>query len=442
MIPFVTLLILYEWSEASDLEEDLCRLAVASLDHFRLGFLVIHNKAEDDQDIENLKTVLECLSRHDVIAALEADIDGVGSKQRGLYFFMSDISHQCDSVDPRKHWLIPKSSCNLTSLELKLDSQLYLYGYDMSRDVFEVSEVYAFKAGPRQIRPVATVGVEQVKLMEINPSEGIWKRRSDLQGHELLAGIAEYDLFHFWDGTAYRGAAIDIFEILMDLMNCSYTLIPSLDGSYGSSKDGVHWNGLVGMLQRREIDASVAMLSFTINRIEVIDYNHFLYRDWMTLFTRKNRSQRTSLNLMAYADILTPLLWFLILITGLVLSIFLWIATRMDPTSRSCISASTSTFMLFVQRDSGHEYPSLTSRLVFVVAGLFSVMIFACYSGLLTSTMIFSSENLKLGTFADVLRLGFDIAIWPNTSLEDEFRTAPAGSVKRLLYETKIQVST
>ena len=52
----------------------------------------------------------------------------------------------------------------------------------------------------------------------------------------------------------------------------SYTVVPSSDGLWGAMLENGSYNGLVGMLQRNEIDIGLASFIFTSLRFEAIGY--------------------------------------------------------------------------------------------------------------------------------------------------------------------------
>ena len=54
---------------------------------------------------------------------------------------------------------------------------------------------------------------------------------------------------------------------------CRYHVTYSVDGGWGSLLENNSWTGVVGMLDRKEVDVSVTDLSITEARSQVIDYS-------------------------------------------------------------------------------------------------------------------------------------------------------------------------
>ena len=56
------------------------------------------------------------------------------------------------------------------------------------------------------------------------------------------------------DEFRMTGMFAEIFDNLQEIMNFSYTLTQPPDGQWGALKPDNTWNGMVGMLERNEID--------------------------------------------------------------------------------------------------------------------------------------------------------------------------------------------
>ena len=67
----------------------------------------------------------------------------------------------------------------------------------------------------------------------------------------------------------YSGLMPQLFKIIASNLNCSWNLIPSVDGMYGTKNADGSWNGLIGMLERGEVDLALADLSVTSDRSKV-----------------------------------------------------------------------------------------------------------------------------------------------------------------------------
>jgi hypothetical protein len=67
-----------------------------------------------------------------------------------------------------------------------------------------------------------------------------------------------------------------VFKIIALELNCSYSLSPSKDGFFGNPHDDGSWTGLIGELQRGELDFTISDLAVTFERAQV-RLRHHLY---------------------------------------------------------------------------------------------------------------------------------------------------------------------
>ncbi|KAK7489271.1 hypothetical protein BaRGS_00019523, partial [Batillaria attramentaria] len=101
-----------------------------------------------------------------------------------------------------------------------------------------------------------------------NPSHG-------LGGRTLKVALKEssYSLFRVSrDGEkVYQGVIMDILQELSMRLNFSYILLTPPDNSWGQKQADGQWDGLIGMLTRKEADMAVGPLTLTLERSSVAD---------------------------------------------------------------------------------------------------------------------------------------------------------------------------
>ncbi|KAL5020559.1 hypothetical protein ScPMuIL_003451 [Solemya velum] len=71
--------------------------------------------------------------------------------------------------------------------------------------------------------------------------------------------------------TWYSGLLMDVLEELATLNNFTYELVEAPDGEWGQEVNG-KWTGLVGQLERREVDILIASIAMKTSREEVMDF--------------------------------------------------------------------------------------------------------------------------------------------------------------------------
>ena len=161
-----------------------------------------------------------------------------------------------------------------------------------------------------------------------DPLVHIWNRRSNLTGVHLRAGYRLYEpnTILAADGRL-SGYFPDIFSILRGVMN--FTFSSEAGSSFGSAGPDGRFSGIVGMLQRREIDVNVGSQSFRFDRSLVNDLSVPLLTTYLGVFYRS--SDKYKLNTWEMLAIFEREAWMLLLalacLSALALCLVHWVQT-------------------------------------------------------------------------------------------------------------------
>ena len=65
------------------------------------------------------------------------------------------------------------------------------------------------------------------------------------------------------------GYFADVFHAIQRVYNFSYSLVPAQDGQWGAlQNDSYSFDGMIGQLQRREVDLSIGVVDATFVRFD------------------------------------------------------------------------------------------------------------------------------------------------------------------------------
>ena len=109
------------------------------------------------------------------------------------------------------------------------------------------------------------------------------------------------------------GYCVDLLEKLSDKdhMDFDYEIVPATKNLYGSKQGNGSWSGLVGDLISGNIDISVATLTMTTEREEVIDFvAPYFDQSGISILIRKKAPER---NMFKFMTVLRPEVWYGIL---------------------------------------------------------------------------------------------------------------------------------
>ncbi|CAC5406405.1 GRID1 [Mytilus coruscus] len=115
----------------------------------------------------------------------------------------------------------------------------------------------------------------------------------------LVSTIPSYP-FVILDNTTktYTGITMKLLKHLSDGLNFTYDLIGPPDGNWGAELDNGYWNGMVGQLQRKEVDMVATALTVLSQREIVMDFTHPYYYEFSSIIVKKpdpNEKQWTKL---------------------------------------------------------------------------------------------------------------------------------------------------
>ncbi|KAK7480358.1 hypothetical protein BaRGS_00028405 [Batillaria attramentaria] len=85
----------------------------------------------------------------------------------------------------------------------------------------------------------------------------------------------------------YVGICVDLLNQLKASLNFSYEWTEPADQEWGRMTENNTWTGLVGLLERQEVDLVVAPLSIQAERERVMDFIHPFYLDYTTVLLKR-----------------------------------------------------------------------------------------------------------------------------------------------------------
>ena len=214
--------------------------------------------------------------------------------------------------------------------QLCLVSRVFLFRA-FNDSYFELFESYRIEAGSEII--LERYAVWNGTDLELRTPKDIWERRADLRGVELkIAVLPSQPYLELTCGTSVEqrnncsmsGMFPEVFFILQSILNFTFVFHQPEDGNWGNKVEnasGTFWNGMIGQLQRREIDLAPTSFSVINARSLVVDFAEGI-TDVHHRFFVKN--PKNGYNWTAYTDPLSSQIWRVIGILCLTMPIFFW----------------------------------------------------------------------------------------------------------------------
>jgi hypothetical protein len=73
----------------------------------------------------------------------------------------------------------------------------------------------------------------------------------------------------FFETKTLGGILFEILDLVQSQLNFTYNLVPSLEGGFGILNESNMWTGIVGSVQRNEVNFTIMGLTVTPERAEV-----------------------------------------------------------------------------------------------------------------------------------------------------------------------------
>ena len=110
-----------------------------------------------------------------------------------------------------------------------------------------------------------------------------------------------------------------IMKLLSKRMNFKLEFVPSVDGKWGKKSANGSWNGIVGMLIRKEVDICSGGMSVMLQRSQVMDFSMSLLKRYTTLVANPNTGK--AVNLWVFTEVFPKEAWMVLFIFILAVSV-------------------------------------------------------------------------------------------------------------------------
>ncbi|XP_047495884.1 glutamate receptor ionotropic, delta-2-like [Penaeus chinensis] len=206
------------------------------------------------------------------------------------------------------------------------------------------------------------------------------------------------------------GFAFEMLNELQSKFGFRYELVSPYDGNWGNKLNNGTWNGMVGMVYRKEVDLGVGPFTVTLERAEVIDFTFPFYVEPSAILTPAGA---TSKKILAFLSPFSFEVWLGVLVSFVVLGPIMLVLSRSSsnaflyPYDTYSASRKVSLFgyywmlcaSLFQQ---GVTYPMSSPARVVFGGWIVGVIALTCaYTGVLISFLtVPRAENVVDGLYS------------------------------------------
>ncbi|CAG2211131.1 GRID1 [Mytilus edulis] len=203
--------------------------------------------------------------------------------------------------------------------------------------------------------------------------------------------------------NTYTGFTMDLLQHLALALNFTYEITRPLDGKWGSQMENGSWNGLIGHLERRDVDLVAAPLTMTIQRENAVDFAIPYYYDSAAILLKKPDP-----NAKKWRTLIDPLSKYVFLCIFLfitVTSLFLFVFEKYTPYYRR-MEERDKIFSTFLNIGGEHLAGSSSGRTLLSSWWIFCIIMMATYSRNLVAFLTVTKDKLPFSDIAGLVELG------------------------------------
>ncbi|KAK6165873.1 hypothetical protein SNE40_022697 [Patella caerulea] len=233
-------------------------------------------------------------------------------------------------------------------------------------------------------------------------------------GRQLLIGAMPYQLIRkdVINGVSvYTGWMVDLLEDMAADLNFTYEITEPKDGNWGTKMDNNTWDGLIGRVQRREIDILYGEYMITAERNKIMDFilPPLLTSSICIVYRNTGEEEET------WSSLLKPLntTVYIMLFVSFILLSLLYIATETFPLLDLALEQNgeypKSWQILFdllgcLFLKAGHIHPrTRKGRYLYASWLIFCVVFAAVYTANLTSSLLVKKTKIPFTSLGELV---------------------------------------
>ncbi|XP_050693218.1 probable glutamate receptor isoform X2 [Eriocheir sinensis] len=203
-----------------------------------------------------------------------------------------------------------------------------------------------------------------------------------------------------------EGPMAELLQILSTVLNFSYELVRPVDRIWGGPIANGSWSGMLGQLQRREVEFAVGPFGVSALRETVCDFSEPLYSENNAILMVRPTLQS---DMEGFMKPFSGMVWLLALVSlAVVVAVMAWVAAAEvrlfgSPWRWSFAKSTVWGLKVFTQEGSADVPPFDGSRVLATVWLLASLVFMSSYSGILTAMLTVPRVTIPIDSLADLV---------------------------------------
>ena len=339
-------------------------------------------------------------------------------------------------------------------IDLRLDSNIIFYKEE-TMHAYTLADKFAVKGGPKIVLSLGNWNVKEGVTLQ--QSMNRWDRRIDLKGATFKNCLAENgnwaEFIKDKDGniTGSKGYFQDMLFYITDRLNLTFATVEA-QWNVDLLENG-SWTGIIGMIQRKEIDVISSGLGINSQYSSVIDLPIATDRQPVTLIAA--RPKGTALSMWAYVRVFGVYQWIIFTMMLMLLGIALTLphifskvdthiafgtkrGANMDNQLNSVYSNFALVFLYAIQMGSHTNSAMWSARGLTLTTSVLTLLMFVYYTTEITAEMTSGPSKVPIKTFDDVIHGNYKVITISDYSMRI-LQSAEPGSSKNMAYNSNFK---
>ncbi len=366
-----------------------------------------------------------------------------GSLVVDLSGLLTQIGQEDEWFHDTISWLVDHRDIVNIPQGLRLDSNFFIATL-INGGSFQVKEAYQVKSNAQQ----NFIGIlERTGRLdrEVQPK---WVRRGDLKGVNVK--VASVHLPYLSEmlpsGKDFTGFFPESFKVIQHMSNFSVEWVTPGDRMYGVQMENGSWSGLVGMLQRREVDVVAASLAFTLERRKVMSFSHFLFETKSTAIVANPAflGRKGYIDFQSFLTVFTPATWAALVLMLIPLGIvYMGLFGRKGGRGSMLLAWLSFGYKTYLKLGIGDDYLKVpykkAIRILFIVAPLYALVVSAHFDSVLTLFMSVPPPLSQINSFSDLVDFGYRVVTVKGSQFQTALELAPEGTSWHYVYHNAMK---